>query len=84
MVFGLIGDAFVVATDEEMARRAAGLETGSLDEDAAGAVRVPVADLLGLEGAEAEALAEVFDDLVATISAEPEATVATARAELRD
>lgn len=39
MVFGLIGDAFVVAPDEEMARRAAGLETGSLDEDAAGAVR---------------------------------------------
>ncbi len=84
MVFGLIGDAFVVATDEEMARRAAELDTESLDEDAAGAVRVPVADLLGLEGAETKAFVEVFDDLVATISADPDATVASARLELRD
>ena len=84
MVFGLVGDAFVVATDEEMARRGAELDTEELDEDAAGAVRVPVADLLQLEGAEGEAFAEVFDDLVATISADPDATVASARLKLRD
>jgi hypothetical protein len=84
MVFGLIGDAFVVATDEEMARRAAELDTATLDEGAAGAVRIPGADLLGLEGAEGEAFAKAFDDLVATISADRDATVATARLELRD
>ena len=84
MVFGLVGDAFVVATDEEMARRGAELDTEELDEDAAGAVRVPVADLLQLEGAEGEAFAEVFDDLVATISADPDATVASAWLKLRD
>lgn len=84
IVFGLIGDSFVVATDEEMARRAVDLDTESLDEEAAGAVRGSGADLLGFEGAEGEAFDEVFEDLVATISAEPDATVATARLELRD
>ena len=67
-----------------MARRAADLDTEELDEDAAGAIRVSGADLLGLEGAEGEAFARVFDDLVATISADPDATVASARLELRD
>ncbi len=84
MVFGLIGESFVVATDEEMARRAADVDTSSLDEDAAGAVRAPLAALLGLRNEEAEAYAEVFEDLVATISADPGATIATARADLRD
>ena len=84
MVFGLIGDSFVVATDEETARRAAELDTESLDEDAAGAVRVPVADLLQLEGDDALPFSEVFEALEATISADPGATVATARLNLRD
>ncbi len=84
MVFGLIGDAFVVATDEEMARRAADLDATSLDDDAAGAVRAPLSALLGLDGDDAQAFDEVFDDLLATISADPAATVATARLKLRD
>ena len=84
MVFGLIGDSFVVATDEEMARRAADLDTESLDEDAGGAVRVPVADLLQLEGDDVRPFTEVFEPLEATISADPGATVATARLDLRD
>jgi hypothetical protein len=84
MVFGLIGDSFVVATDEEMARHAADLETESLDEDAAGAVRVPVAELLQLEGDDVRPFAEVFEPLEATISADPGATIATARLDLRD
>ena len=84
MVFGLIGDSFVVATDEEMARRAADVDTVSLDEDAAGAIRAPLATLLRLGGDDAKAYGEVFEDLVATISADPGATVATARLKLRD
>ena len=84
MVFGLIEDSFVVATDEEMARRATDLDTEPLDEDAAGAVRVPLADLLHLEGDDVRPFAEVFEPLEATISADPGATVATARLDLRD
>ena len=76
----------MVASDEEMARRAAAAETEELDEEAASAIRVPVAALLRREdaGRVEKALAEVFRDLVATISADPAATVATAKLEVRD
>ena len=86
VVFGLIGDAFVVASDTEMARRAAELETETLDREAGRALRIPVRELLLRErdDATATALAEVFDDLVASISAEPKATSAEARLGIRD
>jgi hypothetical protein len=85
MVFGLIGDDFVVATDAEMARRAASLDAETLDDDAAGAVRIPVHELLLRQGGpDSEAFADVLGDLLATISADSEATVAAARLELRD
>jgi hypothetical protein len=84
-VFGPIGDDFVVATDEKMARPAASLVTETLEDDAAGAVRIPVRELLlSLCGPDAKAFADLFEDLVATISADPEATVATAPLEIRD
>ena len=42
VVFGLIGETFVVASDKEMAREAAELEGERLDEPAASAIRVPI------------------------------------------
>jgi hypothetical protein len=86
IVFGLMGDAFIVASDEEMARRAAGVKTEKLDREAGSALRVPVGNLLERlrEDEEAQAFAEVFGDLVATVSAEPRATTAEARLSLRE
>ncbi|MDQ5809073.1 MAG: hypothetical protein M3320_10395, partial [Actinomycetota bacterium] len=46
LVFGMVGDTFVVASDHEAARRAAKLEGEELDEDAASAARIPVERLL--------------------------------------
>lgn len=86
IVFGLIGKDFVVASDDEMARRAADAKTEKLDEQAASAVRVPLSALLlrnDPDGVE-KALAAVFGDLVASISAKPDATVAKAKLELED
>lgn len=86
LVFGLIGDAFVVASDAEMAQRAAKVETEKLDRDAGSALRIPVAGLLarGVGSDEAKAAAKVFGDIVGTISATPEATVAEGTVELKD
>jgi hypothetical protein len=86
IVFGLIGDAFVVASDFEMARRAARLETGKIDRDAGAALRVPVRELLLREGDDdtAAVAAEVFGELLATVSADPKATSAEATLEIRD
>lgn len=86
VVFGLIGDAFVVASDEAMARRAAEAKTDQLDDEAGGAIRLNAGQLLGVQEDEqdAAALAKVFGDLVAQISADPEATVAEVRLELDD
>jgi hypothetical protein len=83
LVFGLIGDAFVVASDRAMARRAAALETAPIDQEAGSAIRVPLGRLLARAGDDdvSRALAQVLGDLTATVSAEPQATVA--RAELR-
>jgi hypothetical protein len=68
-----------------MARRAASLQTETLEDDAAGAVGIPVRELLLSQGGrDAKAFADLFENLVATISADPEATVATARLEIRD
>ena len=86
LVFGLIGDAFVVASDIEMARRAAGLETEELDGEAGSALRVPLGVVLSddEDDADAKAVMSVFGDLAATLRAEPEATVAEARLAIKD
>lgn len=86
ITFGLIGDAFVVASDTEMARRAAKLETEKLDREAGSALRAPLSDLLARNAGdqEARAAAKVLGDLVGTLAAEPAATVAEARIAIRD
>ena len=86
LVFGLIGDAFVVASDAKMAQRAAKVQTSKLDREAGSALRIPVAGLLarGVGSDEAKAVAKVFGDIVGTISATPEATVAEGTVELKD
>lgn len=86
LVFGLIGDAFVVASDIEMARRAATVETEELDGEAGSALRIPIGALLAAEedDEDAKAAASVLGDLVATLRAEPKATVAEARLAIRD
>ena len=53
VVFGMIGDTFVVGSDERMARESAELEGEALDEPAASAIRVPARFLFtGTEGGE--------------------------------
>ena len=86
LVFGLIGDAFVVASDRAMARRAAAVETETLDREAGSAIRVPLDRLLAArEGDDVGvALAKVLGVLTATVSAEPQATSARAELTLRE
>ena len=86
LVYGMIGESFVVASDREGARRAAALETEKMDEPAASAVRVPperMLDFLG-GGDLAPIAATVFGELEVSFRAEPGATDARARLPYED
>lgn len=87
VVFGMIGDDFVVGSDRHAARDAATLETEPAPEEAASALRVPPGLLSGalLGSDEAmEVLARTFGDLEIGFSADPRATRAHARMPLAD
>jgi hypothetical protein len=87
VVFGMIGDDFVVGSDRQAARDAAALETEPAPEQAASALRVPPGVLSGaLLGSDeaGEVLARTFGDLEIGFSADPGATRAHARMPLAD
>ncbi|HEX2085290.1 MAG TPA: hypothetical protein VHF89_06370 [Solirubrobacteraceae bacterium] len=79
VVFGMIGDAFVVASDREMARRAADFEGDRLDEPAASAIRAPLRSLLGEDDTAASAPENALYDLLGAI----EVTASADRAGLK-
>jgi hypothetical protein len=87
VVFGMIGDDFVVGSDRQAARDAAALETEPSSEPAASALRVPpglpVGELLGSDEPN-EILARTFGDLQVGFSADPGTTRAWARMPLTD
>jgi hypothetical protein len=91
IVFGMIGDAFVVASDHELARRAAELEGEKLDEPAASAAHLPLARLLlageGPDERTGDASAALYDflgTLDVTASADRDELRATGRLDLGD
>lgn len=87
VVFGMIGDHFVVGSDRQAARDASALETEPSSEPAASALRVPPGLLSGaLLGSEEamEVLTRTFGDLEVGFSADPSATRAHARMPLAD
>jgi hypothetical protein len=87
VVFGMIGDDFVVGSDRQAARDAATLETEPASEQAASALRVPpglpVGEMFGSDEA-GEVVARTFGDLEIGFSADPGATRAHARMPLAD
>jgi hypothetical protein len=87
VVFGMIGDDFVVGSDRQAAHDAASLETEPAPDEAASALRVPpgppIAELLGSDEV-GEVLARTFGDLEIGFSADPRATKAHARMPLAD
>jgi hypothetical protein len=87
VVFGMIGDDFVVGSDRQAARDAATLETEPAGEQAASALRVPpgllVGEMFGSDEA-GEVVARTFGDLEIGFSADPRATRAHARMPLAD
>jgi hypothetical protein len=87
VVFGMIGDDFVVGSDREAARDAATLETEPAGEQAAAVLRVPPgvvgASLFGWDDA-VPVLGRTFGDLEIGFSADPRATRAHARMPLAD
>ena len=87
VVFGMIGDDFVVGSDRQAARDAAALETDPSSEPAASALRVPpglvVGEMWGSDEAN-EVLARTFGDVEVGFSADPGATRAHARMPLAD
>ena len=81
LLFGFIGDDFVVASDPEMAREVAGAETEPLDRRGGSGLRVPLDALIGRDPDADEltrALGEVVRTLTVTVTADPEKTVAEA------
>jgi hypothetical protein len=87
LVFGLIGDTFVVGSDRELAREAADLEGERLAEPAASAIRVPgrlLSDDLDPESPDARAFAEVVRELRVTASADRSALRVRGRLDLND
>jgi hypothetical protein len=86
VVFGMIGDHFVVGSDRPAAREAAALRTEAAGEDAASALSVPPETLAGLVGSAdaAEVLRGTFGDIEISFSAEPQVTEARAHAPLAD
>jgi hypothetical protein len=87
VVFGMIGDDFVVGSDRQAARDAVALDTEPASEQAASALRVPpglpAGQLFGSDEAN-EVLARIFGDLEIGFSADPKATRAHARMPLAD
>jgi hypothetical protein len=74
VVFGMIGDEFVVASDRETARSVARIETEELDREAASAIRLPL-EMVPFAGS----LPAFFSDLELTVAADPDATTVEAR-----
>jgi hypothetical protein len=87
VVFGMIGDDFVVGSDRQAARDAASLDTEPAPEQAASALRVPpglpIGEMFGSEEA-SEVLSRTFGDLEVGFSADPGATRVHARMPLAD
>ena len=81
VVFGMIGDSFVVGSDRAMAREAATLETQEAPERGASAIRAPIGSLLNRGAGDRvdRALTDVFDEALVTFSATPRATTARVR-----
>ncbi|MFN2615533.1 MAG: hypothetical protein ABR581_00245 [Thermoleophilaceae bacterium] len=71
VVFGMIGDEFVVASDRGLARRLAKLRTRRFGSSAATAIRVPAAQLFANSGGavEAKVAARIIRELVFRASA---------------
>jgi hypothetical protein len=86
VVFGMVGDDFVVGSDRQAARDAAVLETEPAAEAAASAQRMPAETLAGLVGSReaAEVLRATFGDIEIGFAADPSATRAHARMPLAD
>lgn len=82
VVFGMIGDRFVVASDSELARRVATLPTRPHRERAATAIRVPAEQLVAQSGdsTETRVVERLVDELV--VSASGDRSAFSARGEL--
>jgi hypothetical protein len=86
VVFGMIGEDFVVGSDRQAAREAAALETEPFGKEAASALRVAPRTLAGLVGSAeaAQVLERTFGEIEISFAAEPNATDAYARVPLAD
>ena len=72
VVFGMIGERFVVASDKRLARRVARLATRKVDSRAASAVRVPGPQLLASrpdDEPEIRTIARLLEELLVTVAA---------------
>jgi hypothetical protein len=84
VVFGMIGDDFVVGSDRAAAREAAALETEPAGDDAASALSIApeaLATLVG-SGRAAEVLRGTFGEIEISFAAEPRVTEARLRVPL--
>jgi hypothetical protein len=81
VVFGMIGDDFVVGSDTQAAREAAELETEAAGDDAASALSIAPETLAGLvgSGTAADVLREIFGQIEISFAAEPRVTEARLR-----
>ncbi len=82
VVFGMIGESFVVASDRELARQMAGLPTRRHEESVATAIRVPTAQLLadtGFGTIEATVAKRILEELVISAAADRSGLTAQAR-----
>jgi hypothetical protein len=86
VVFGMIGDDFVVGSDHQAAREAATLETETADEQAASVLRVPPDRLASLVRSEDAGivLGRTFGEIEISFFAEPRATEARIRVPLAE
>ncbi|HEX8207665.1 MAG TPA: hypothetical protein VF587_16495 [Solirubrobacteraceae bacterium] len=87
VVFGMIGDTFVVGSDEEMARGAAELSGERLDEPAASAIRIPFGPFAGMgeigTSDEERAVLELLNEIRVSISADRSALKARGRLDVK-
>jgi hypothetical protein len=85
VVFGMIGDDFVVGSDHESARAAARFETAPHGEPAASATRIPASLLLSAvaDSLESKLASRLVQDLVVGVAADPAALTARARLDFR-
>jgi hypothetical protein len=84
VVFGMIGDHFVVGSDRGAAREAAALGTETAGEEAASTLSVAPETLAGLVGSReaADVLRATFGEIEISFAAEPSATEARLRVPL--